>query len=560
MAKEKLTPEEKERLKFEKEREAWRKREAAGRKRKKGAPDKTKIIASIISIVLAAVVVCSIGYIYGKSYGLPGRFLTATSLEGDSISAPEYAFFFYNQYYNVAYQAEQFMSSYGLDLMQLDTTKSPWGQASPYGMQWPTYLKKQTDASVLGLLAMIQAAEKAGITLSDADKAAVESQIDELKATAQSYGMSYGAFLRLNYTAGITPAKYKKILEREKIIAAYEEKLKADYGAAHTDAELQEEYDKDPAAYNSVSVRILTFTKDTLTAAEGESDDALAKRQETADKAVVAEAKTFTSKVSSEDSFLKAAAEENSDIEGYDADSATGQFLVQKDDLSSFGTDVTDWIFNKSRKAGDKTTIEGTSSVYCIYMIQPAYAPLTVDFYTVDYAFPSPADGVANTEEEKAQTKEQADATLQQWKDSGATEEAFKELAAAAHSAEEDVEEDHVHGFYPATSPSDITDNSVKKWLFDKSRKDGETAIVETSTGYAVFYFVRQNTSEPAWLKALREEKSETDYDAYYASLTSGTGEGAAKLNENRLGIYFAMKTAQNMVENYVRNSASSAG
>ena len=68
------------------------------------------------------------------------------------------------------------------------------------------------------------------------------------------------------------------------------------------------EYKKDTTAYDAVDLRVYSFEAETLTAKDGESEEALAKRQEAENKKALEKANKMLEGVTDEASFIKAAA------------------------------------------------------------------------------------------------------------------------------------------------------------------------------------------------------------------------------------------------------------
>ena len=63
-----------------------------------------------------------------------------------------------------------------------------------------------------------------------------------------------------------------------------------------------------------------------------------------------------------------------------------------------------------------------------------------------------------------------------------------------------------------AKGEGDITD-----WLFDESRQPGDTAVLESSGGYHVVYYIGQD--EPYWKVQVESAKRSEDYNNAYTEL-----------------------------------------
>jgi hypothetical protein len=553
---------------FEQERKKWQKQEAKKRAKKKNKVDSTAIVVKVVSVLVAAAVVLGIGAIYLPALGIPMRFFPAVSVGGECVAAPEWAFYFYSQYRNTASQADYYAQMYGSDVMGLDTSKSIWGQKSSQQddkgnlLNWETVLQQQTNEMLTNLLTLAQEAAKAKVTLDSEDKKEINDQMEEMRVSASSNSMGLGAFLRANYLPGITERRYRSILERETIVGKYEEQKREELRGKYTDALLQEEYDAAPADFNVASLRAFPFAKDVLTAKDGETDEALKVRQDEANAAVKKKANDFLAKLSDEASFLKAA-DESADKEStpdYDAATATARFRTKKADLqSSYGDAYADWVFDTVRKAGDFAVVESDSSYYVLFLTQTQYAVTTVDYFSFAFDFPANDDGSELTDEQKAQTKELADKMVASWKENGANEDAFvtlveakeAEAAVEGESAEEEAAET-IAGKTEKAAPG-AAEAALENWIFDRGRKALDFAVIETSTGYTVVLFSKNNSGDPVWRTELADTHVNEDYEAY---LTEAKKQYPFA---EKFGIKSAVKASQKLCDTYAESVASAA-
>ncbi|MDR2646614.1 MAG: hypothetical protein LBB67_00585 [Oscillospiraceae bacterium] len=556
--------------KFEADRKKWQALEAKRRAKKGKRIDVTAIVVKIVVVLVVAAIVCGGAYIYGSSFGLPARFVPVLKVGNQVVKAPEWAFYFYSQYQSTASQAQQFLQAYGQDLLQLDTTISPFGQMSPYKVSedsekyqtWDDYFKTQTGVQLKNILALAQEAKKIGVKFAEADITEIDETMNEWRKSANSNGMSLSAFLRLQFAPGITEKRYRSVLENEKLVTLLQTRKEEEFAAKYTDAILQEEYNKAPQDFNLADYRAYEFAKDTLTAKTNESDESLAARQETADAEVKKKAEAFKAKATDEAAFLSAA-QETTDTQAqpdYDAASATAHLRAKKTAISSYGEDYANWIFGDGRKAGDITVVETSTAFYVVLMLRPQYAITTVDYYSIPIDFAATDDGSDPTGESKAETKKQADELLKSWVEKGATAEAFKALIQE-NSTTESVESDEVAdtvddttGFSEKVAPDDVDETAIADWIFAADRKSNDTVVVETSTGYAVLLFSKNNTDDFVWKTELTQTHVNEDYDAYVEKTVE-----SYSYKEYSIGFKFALPMAETMCEAYVENLNASA-
>ena len=98
---------------------------------------------------------------------------------------------------------------------------------------------------------------------------------------------------------------------------------------------------------------------------------------------------------------------------------------------------------------------------------------------------------------------------MEQWKAGAATEESFAELAKE-YSEDGNASEG---GLYENVNEGSMVD-TFNDWIFDPSRKSGDTGIVETEYGYHVMYYV--SDSDPYWQVQVENAMRTEDYNTFY--------------------------------------------
>ena len=92
-----------------------------------------------------------------------------------------------------------------------------------------------------------------------------------------------------------------------------------------------------------------------------------------------------------------------------------------------------------------------------------------------------------------ADCQKKAQALLDQWKAGEATEDSF---AALANDKSTDPGSNTNGGLYAGVTKGQMV-TAFDSWIFDESRKYGDTDLVKTEFGYHIMYFVK---SEPGWV------------------------------------------------------------
>jgi hypothetical protein len=578
MAKEKLDKEAQEKAQLEKDRAKWRKEEAKRRTKKSAGvnPVHSQKLKKALSILVVAVVVLGLAAGVGLHAGLPQVLLPAAKVGNSSVSAPEWAYYFYNAYaeeYSYAQQVASYYAQLGMEYPGLDLEKSPFeqtwtdentGATKPY----QDYLRQQTNDNVTELLTLYQEAKKNGVALSDENKQAIKDRIAEIRTSAGQSGMGASTYLSMTYTTGITVGKYRSILERAYLAQAFVEKKQEEIRGTYPDSKLLEEYNEDPTAYQTVSLRIIkNFSIAALTAKDGESAEDLAARQAENDADVKKNAEKFLAAVTDEDSFVALANAENDAAvtPDYNADTDTALYRTNKKTLLAYtkgkATPLADWAYAADRAAGNKAIIETDDHYYVVYLVETPYQMATVDYYSTALNYPTPAEGEELTDEQKTATKAEADALVKQWQEAGGAVSDFAALLKErAGEPESDVVEGETvttevpTGYTEQATPGTGSEAALNNWLFNSGRKERDHAVLATAAGYTLVVFEKQHTKEDGspdyiWMSELANTHLETDYQAY---LKDAIAQYA--FSEKAAGIKYGLKSAREMCDTYILN------
>lgn len=122
----------------------------------------------------------------------------------------------------------------------------------------------------------------------------------------------------------------------------------------------------------------------------------------------------------------------------------------------------------------------------------------------------------ANEEAAWADAEAEAERIYEEWKAGDATEESFGELANT-YSA--DTGSNTTGGLYEDVYPGQMVEE-FNDWCFDSNRKPGDTAIVETSYGYHIMYYVGA-TENYYWKTAAESELHYQEYDAKLSEIVN---------------------------------------
>ena len=429
--------------------------------------------------------------------GILQRNTVAMTVGEHEISAVELNYFYVDA-------VNQFYSNYGsyASLFGLDVTKPLNEQvADPTtGATWADDFLSSAQETIKAVYAITDEANANGFTLSEADKAEIETQMQTLEMYAVLYaGSDVDGYLTALYGPGASEKTIRAYYEKCYLAQAYQDYIKE--SLTYTDAELAAKDEENPSnytsySYNSYYLSTSKFLSGGTTDAEGNttySDDEKA-------AAVIA----------AEDAAKKLTAEEITSIEALDAAIAGLDINAEVSNAAStayedyrysnIGSVIQEWVSDESRQAGDleyiastTTADDGTETVNGYYVVY--YVGSNTNEYTlidVRHILAKFEGGTTDengtttyTDEEKAAAKAVADELLAEWKAGEATEDSFAALANE-HSDDGDGT---TGGLYTDVYRGQMVTN-FENWCYAEERQPGDTGIVETEFGYHVMYFV----------------------------------------------------------------------
>lgn len=522
-----------------------------------------KAIKKVISIVLAAAIALGAVGMILDYYGTWERMITIGDV-GDEIkvSAAEYEYYYMSVFSNFLSTVSQYASAgmdYGYDtkLPPADQTKTTEDE-NGNEITWEEFIRKQVVKQIKEANICYNEAVKMGLELSEEDEKTVDKYVEQIRENAQATTTSTGetkpkysvnAFLRMNYGSFMNKSFYCKMLEKELLIQKYAEIKQKELATSYSQADIDKKYNDSKSTYDLVDFRIYEFAKTTLTANKGESSDALKKRQAEADKKVKADADAFLAAITDEASFIAKAKELNKDKKDYDVDSSTKASNMLKSEVSQgLSSKAADWLFGKEATAGAKKLLESSDgkTYFVVLVINPAHQVNTVSVRHILFGTTDAQTGAALSEAEIAQKKKDAEAALKKWQEGDKTEESFGALAT---ELTEDTGSQSTGGLYEGVRQGQMVPE-FDEWIFDKSRKTGDTAIVETDYGFHVMYFVGQDGKY--YDTTIRNEMAQTDLTA---EITDLSGEYPIVLGGARLE--FAEKQIVDKIRDILAQSAN---
>ena len=493
---------------------------------------KLKIYTAVFSVVVIAMLIFAItfgGYNAITNSGILERSTVAATVNGHDLSNTELNYYYIDYVNNFCNQYSSYISYI------LDTTMPLDQQSYSDTQTWADYFLDEAMYSAASTYALADAAKAAGYTLTDADKASIESSL----STASYYAMYYygytdlGSYLKGMYGNGANEKTYRAYLETSTLASSYYNAYTS--ALTYTDEEIRAVDAENPQVYNSYSynyyyIPVSDFLTGGTTDAEG--------------KVTYSDEENEATRAAAEEAAKTLAGSAATTVEQFDLDVA----LVKTDDTSmacdnylyaSLLTVAQEWIADSSRQAGDKnyfaysthTHAEGETHSddedsaafdvvkgYYVVMFRSVSDNAT-ELVNVRHCLiaPTSATGASTfTEEEWAVAEEKANALLEQWKSGDATEDSFATMANANST---DTGSNTNGGLYENVYPGQMV-SEFNDWCFDAARVTGDTAVVKTSYGFHIMYFVG-NTGTSYRDFMINEELTNADITEWYSALTA---------------------------------------
>ena len=238
---------------YRKERKDRLSKEAKKNAKRNATVEKAKRVAlKVVAIVVAVAIVSGIAVAVVNSTGST-LFRTKVASVGDyKVSSVEFQYYYrtiYNQYYNYASQGYQL----GFDASKLpeeqeypnpeheeetttavadakseETTEEHTHEEKHYDT-WHDFFADATLTQIQSLYMLSTEAEKAGLSLTEAEETEATEQIEEMRKQATESGYTLNAYLSLVYGDGVTEKLLKKCLLRDTLAQKFIEHKNAEF-------------------------------------------------------------------------------------------------------------------------------------------------------------------------------------------------------------------------------------------------------------------------------------------------------------------------------------------
>ena len=499
---------------------------------------KLKIFSTVMVAVMALMVVFAIYTAASKiitkaTLGNDQRAAVAVTVGEHEISAAEFNCFFVDAVSNFYNNYGSYASLFGLDVSKaLD--QQYYDEENK--VTWADEFVETAKENAKAVYGIADEAAANGFTLSDEDKAYLDSQIKTMATYATLYGYSDAdAYMQAMYGEGCNEEVLRNYLEVCYIAKTYQN----NYAEAleFTEADIQTKNDENPAAFSNFSYNYyyLSTSKFLEGGVEGEDGTKTYTDEEQAAAVAAAEeaAKSLISGVSNVNQFDLAIAALPINAEASSAASTACNDYT----YDYISTVIQEWVADASRQAGDMTCIASTttdadgkesiSGYYVVFFSERNDNEMLLQ--NVRHILSKFKGGKTDengtttySDEEKAAAKESAEAIYTDWKAGEATEASFAALA----NEKSDDGDGTTGGLYENVYPGQMV-TKFNDWCFDEARQAGDTEIVETEYGYHIMYYVgaaEQTYREFQIENALTSEAVESWYTAIVEAQTATEG------------------------------------
>ncbi len=431
--------------------------------------------AAVVVIIIAAICISSIA----SATGYTLRSTVAMESENFQVDNAMMSYFFYNSYANVmSYYGSTFTSLYGLD-----TSTSLKLQEFSEGVSWFDYFMTSAISTAENVLISAEAANAAGLTLSDAEKAAIAKQIDKINPS--------------DYGRGVNAKDITRALELASLASKYEsETTKA---MAPDTAEIEAYYSENKNAYMTYDYRSFQFqyaTEDNTEVTTTQSE-ALALANELYD-------------TTTELAFEKWVSDYYKDTDA----TLTADMITEKVDATltenaayAEGTGIAEFAFAADTEVGMTYTNADTDGYITVYMV--TRLPESDMSETVDVRHILISEDTMGSDDA---AKAEAERILALYNEN-ATEDNF---AALALEYSEDTGSFMNGGLYENVAQGEMI-SEFDSWIFDDARTAGDTGIVKTTYGYHVMFYSGDGLVK--YQATVSDDMTATDYDAHYEEL-----------------------------------------
>lgn len=503
---------------------------------------KTKSITAVFLIVIALVFCIFIGIVgvtLFNSFAVMERFTTAVTIGDHKVNSIMMNYFFYDAVETEYSYLQETYGEYASYFLGYDTSKPLNEQKyDESGKTWADHYMDTAVDNAKAVYAVYDHAMANGFEVTEDVQAVIDNNMMQIQFNAMLSGTSTKMMLRAVYGAGATEKSYEDYVTMKVIASSYYQQHQdsLSYDSAAIDA-YEAEHFNDYSSYDFYSYQVkcddyltggttdeegkTTYSDEekeaARAAAEADAHTLLAATNQEELNAAIAALHTKDDEAQAEEpeeatepeaTEPEATEPETTDPEATEPEATEPEESIPTATLNSdqdhgnLPEEYAEWLGASDRKAGDikvfpnKTTAEdGTETVNGYYVLMFQSRDDKTDLMAnIRQILITPEGGKTEngtttySDAEWAAAKEKADKLLAQWNAGDATEDSFVALVAEntkdTATSESGGLYENIHEDYTGLA------SELVAWALDDARKANEAAVVKSSTGYHIMYYV----------------------------------------------------------------------
>lgn len=514
----------------------------AAKKNAKNIKTRTTAISiakKVAAVLVAVAIVAGIGWFIVDHFGIDRKMRTALTVGDTKVSVAQFDY-----YYNMSYQYfAQMESSYQQQGMSMGfpLDKAPnevsSGQKDEAGneLMYDQAIAQYAANLAFQQFSLYNEAKAANYSLTPEEQAQIDEVIASLEKQATEGGSSLNAFIRSSYSKGLNEKGLRELLEVELLATRYNDDMQTKANESVTKEQVEAEYKENVKTYNYTNLRYYKIDIPAITKADGELDEEFNQRKADEQKKATDAANAVLAKATDAET-LKAAALEHKNADLKEGTKPTevdptveNKYMTHNTFKTTVSEEAADWLFDASRKAGDKKVFTTEKAAFVVLVDAPSFAGNNVDVRHCLIKF-DVAEGKTPTEDQKKATHAEAVKVQEEWIKNGRSEDAFK---AIVKKYNEDTASTENGGLYEGIIPSSNYVDNFKFWAIDPARKEGDCDIIESSYGYHIMYFVKNNGAD--WETTALSKLQEEAYTNAFEALMGENGKYSMVKNEKNI-------------------------
>lgn len=442
------------------------------------------------------------------SYAACEKYGVALTLGDREISKPEFVLYYYDQYSLQTQEVEYSIQQTGENRTGFDTGLLPDEQdyiTSDYET-WADEFTEKAIENMTDIYAGFDLAIEAGTKLDVVTIGSVLSSLDRVDSYAKKEGITNDESMAQIYGEGVTAAMFKAREIMSEYAERYQSDKLAELQSGYTEADAEAKLNEDKHAYTLVVGRVYPI--------EGEYVE------------------SEIAKIKTEEDFLSFA-QNNYPYEDYDAQVRTQCFFNNRETISSvYGEEVGEWMFSDERKAGDIAVVKGMLFNYLVYVEEPPYLSTSRNVIMSINEY----DHSTMTVDYMNELYDESKALYDDWKANDGSKDGF--ITMSVNTLDEGEITVRAGEYY----------YMINDWIFDSSRKEGDSTFFNSEVGCCALYYVGNNEDDYDWKVYANETMSGDEFKEMYSSVL----DKSYKVKRSDKVIDDAYEVANVSIENYM--------